>query len=124
MEHKDDKIQWARSTPISEDAGERETLKEVMTRPNEHLWKLFVIPEVNNFLSRKAWIPANISVMKSIGIKPVSVKWVFKIKEEHDGLTCKKSINVVKGYIQVPVVKFIESFFSVVSDNSKGSWWY
>ena len=39
VEHKDDKIQWACSTSISMDAGEPETLKEAMTRPNGHLWK-------------------------------------------------------------------------------------
>ena len=39
MEHKDDEIQWACSTSIHTDAGEPETLKEAMTRPNGHLWK-------------------------------------------------------------------------------------
>ena len=38
MEHEDDEIQWACSTSISTDAGEPDTLKEAMTRPNGHLW--------------------------------------------------------------------------------------
>ena len=37
VEHEDDKIQWACSTSIYTDAGEPETLKEAMTRPNGHL---------------------------------------------------------------------------------------
>ena len=44
------------------------------------------ISEVNNILSRKAWIPTKISVVKSKGRKPVPVKWVFKSKEEAAGL--------------------------------------
>ena len=55
-EHEDDEIQRVRSTSISTDSGEPETLKEVMTRPNGHLWKMSTMSEVNNFLSRKAWI--------------------------------------------------------------------
>ena len=34
--HKYDEIQWACSTYISTDAGEPDTLKEAMTRPNRH----------------------------------------------------------------------------------------
>ena len=37
-EHKDDEIQWVFSTYIFTVAGETETLKEAMTRPNGHLW--------------------------------------------------------------------------------------
>ena len=36
VEHEAVKIQWACSTPISADAGEPETVKEAMTRPNGH----------------------------------------------------------------------------------------
>ena len=64
------------------------------------------ISEVNNFLSRKAWILTKISVVKSKGIKPIPVKWVFKSKEEADGLIHMKSINVLKRYMQVPGVDF------------------
>ena len=37
MDHEDDEIQWACSTSISTGAGELETLKEAMTRPNGNL---------------------------------------------------------------------------------------
>ena len=71
---------------ISTDSGEPDTLKEAMTRPNRHLWKMSAISEVNNFLSRKAWIPTKRSVIKAKGRKLVTVKWLFKIKEEAGGL--------------------------------------
>ena len=76
------------------------------------------ISEVNNFLSTKAWIPTKRSVVKSKGRKPVLVKGVFNSKEEAEVLICLKSINVVKGYMQVMGVDSIESFSPVASDTS------
>ena len=58
------------------------------------------------------------SVVKEKGRKPVPVKWVFNSKEDFVGLIGLKSINVVKGYIQVPGVDCIKSFSSVTSDTS------
>ena len=118
VEHEDDEIQWACSMSISTDSGDPETLKEALTKPNGHFWKMSAISEVSNFLSRKAWIPKKISAVKSKGRKPVPVKWVFKSREEPDGLNRLKSRNVVKGCMQVPEVYFIESFPPVASDTS------
>ena len=42
----------------------------------------------------------------------------MKIKEEAGGLICLKSINVVKGCMQVLGVDFTESFSPVASDTS------
>ena len=81
-----------------------------MTIPNGHLWKVSAISEVIHFLSRKAWIPINSSKVKSKGRNTVPVKWVLNGKEETDGLISLKSVNVVKGYIQVPEVDYTESF--------------
>ena len=55
-----------------------------MTRPNGHLWKLSAISEVNNFISRKLWIPTKRSFVKAKGRNPVPVKWLFNGKEEPD----------------------------------------
>ena len=85
-----------------------------MTRPNGNLWKMSAISEVNNFLSRKAWIPTKRIVVKSKGRKPVPVKWVFKSKEEAGGLIRLKSRNLVGVYMQVLGVDFTESFSPVV----------
>ena len=56
--------------------------------------------------------------MKAKGKNPVPVKWVFKSKEKTDGLICMKSINVVKGYMQVPGVELTDSFSPVTPDTS------
>ena len=48
-------------------------------------------------MSGKAWIKTKRRTVKAKDIKPVPVEWVFKSKEEPDGLICLKSINVVKG---------------------------
>ena len=56
------------------DYGEPETLKEAMTKLNGNLWKMYVISEVNNFLSRKAWISKKRSAVKSKGRKPEPIK--------------------------------------------------
>ena len=56
VEHEEDEIQWECSTSIYTDAGEPQTLKEAMKRPTGNLCKMLEIYEVNNFMSRKAWI--------------------------------------------------------------------
>ena len=53
--------------------------------------------------------------MKAKVRNPVPVKWVFKIKEDPGRLICMELINVVKGYMQLPLIRFIESFLSVAS---------
>ena len=60
------------------------------------------ISEVNNFLTRKAWIPTKISVVKAKGRNLVTVKWVLNSKEEAESLILLKYRNVFKGYMQVP----------------------
>ena len=74
VKQEDDKIHRACSTSTSMGAGEPETLKEVMTMPNGHLWGVSAIYEVGSVLSRKSWIPKNISVVKVKGRKTVPVK--------------------------------------------------
>ena len=74
--------------------------------------------EGNKFLSRKAWIIIKIIKVKSKGRELVPVNWVFKIKEEHDGLIHLKLRNVVKGYMQVPGVDNTESFSLFATDMS------
>ena len=96
VEHKYDKIQWACSTSISTDNGEPDTLKEAMMRPNIYLWKISVISEVKILMSRKAWILTKRSVIKAKVRKLVPAKWVFKSKEEAEGLIFLKSRSAVK----------------------------
>ena len=74
VEHKEDEIQRACSMYISTDSGEPYTLKESTTSPNGHVCKMSAISEVNNFLSRKAWIPTKRSAAKAKYRKSVPVK--------------------------------------------------
>ena len=67
---------------------------------------------------RKAWIPINIITVKSKGRNPVPVKCLFMSKEDPDRSIRLNSRSIVKGYMQVPGVKFTESFFPVATDTS------
>ena len=51
-----------------------------MPIPNEFFWKMSAIYEINNVLSRKAWILIKKIKVKSKGENPVPVKWLFKGK--------------------------------------------
>ena len=106
MEHEDYEMHWACNTSIYTDAREPETLKESITSSNGHLWKMSEISEVKTFLSRKAWIRIKKIILKAKVRKPVPVKLVFNSKEESDRLIHLKSRNLVKGYMQVPVVDY------------------
>ena len=118
VEHKDDKIQWVCSTPISTDDEGPETLKEAMTRPIGHLWKISVISEVKKFLSGESCITVKIRVVKDKSRNPVPIKWVFNSKEEAGGLIRLMSRNVVNRYMQFLGVDFTGSFSSVTSYTS------
>ena len=56
-----------------------------MSRKILNLWKMSAVSEINNFLSRKAWIPIKRSKVKAKRSKPVPMKWVFDSKEDTDG---------------------------------------
>ena len=60
----------------------------------------------------------NRSVIKAKVKNPVPFKWVFKSREEADGLFCLKSINVVMGNMQVPWFEYTDSFSPFVSKTS------
>ena len=60
----------------------------------------------------------NTSAVKAKVRKPVYIKWIFKSKEEADGLIRLKSRNIVNGYMQVPLVDYTESFSLVTTDTS------
>ena len=87
-----------------------------MTRTDRNQYKMSVIYEVKKFLSRKVCITTKRSSVKYKRRNPVPIKWVFKSKEETDGLIRLKQRNVVKGYMQVARVDFTESFQTLESD--------
>ena len=69
--------------------------------------------EVLNFINRDAWKKIERTLGSKLGKKPVPLKWIFKIKEEHHGGLRYKSRIIVKGYIQIPGADFTESFSPV-----------
>ncbi len=71
-----------------------------------------------NFINRDTWTKIERSVIRKLARKPVPVKWIFKVKEEHHGGIRYKSSVVVKGYMQIPGVDFTESFSPVATDTS------
>ena len=75
-----------------------------MSRPTVHSWKISAIYEVNNFLTRKSWIPIKMSKVKAKDRNPVPLKWEFSSKEEPVVLIRPKSRNEVKGYVKAPGV--------------------
>ena len=69
-----------------------------------------------NFIKRNAWYKVKRTKMLKLGRKAIKVKWVFKVKHEHDGSTRKKSRCVVQGFMQMPGVDYTESFSPVATD--------
>ena len=50
----------------------------------------------------------------SIGKKALHNKWVYRIKNEHDGSKHYKARLVVKGFQQKEGINYVEIFFPVV----------
>ena len=76
------------------------------------------IPEAIFFCQERPGFQQRETFVKAKGRKPVPVKWVFKSMEEAEGFIFLKSRNVVKVYMQVPLVEFKKSFYPVASDTS------
>ena len=82
----------------------------------------------NEAVDHKEWMRAMSKELKSItnnkmwtltdappGVKPIGLKWVFKIKRDADGyITRHKARLVAKGYVQHAGVDFDEVFTLVV----------
>ena len=81
----------------------------------------------NEAVDHKEWMRAMSKELKSItdkmwtltdtlpGVKPIGLKWVFKIKHDADGyITRHKARLVAKGYVQHAGVDFDEVFTPVV----------
>ena len=111
-------LEFAYNTAMTSDEGEPQTFKEIMQSKNAALWKLSAIAEVNNFLYCKAWTPVKLTTVKKLGRKPISTKWVFKIKNEWTSEYHLKCRIVTLRYMQVPGVEFTEKFSPVANDTS------
>ena len=68
-----------------------------------------IADEYRSHKENRTWKPANLL----LGRKPLSTKWVFKIKTNPDGSLRYKSRLVVKGFEQREGIDFQETFAPV-----------
>nr|GEU66160.1 retrovirus-related Pol polyprotein from transposon TNT 1-94 [Tanacetum cinerariifolium] len=86
---------------------ELKTVKEALTDP---AWIESMQEELHQFIRHDVWE----LVSSSDGIKPLTLKWLFKNKhDEQNTVNCKKIRLVVRGYRQEEGIDFEESFAPV-----------
>jgi Reverse transcriptase (RNA-dependent DNA polymerase) len=68
---------------------------------------------------RGVWKPVSRKmVTEQMKRKLISTKWIFKKKTEQDNTIRHKARVVSRGFMQIPVVDYSESFAPVASDTS------
>jgi hypothetical protein len=86
------------------------TVREEVDAKDGKLWKKAIVEEMTTLDKNEAWDLVELS----IGINPISNKWVFKKKLNAEGKVEKyKAQLVTKGYSQVEGIDFGEFFYSV-----------
>ena len=76
------------------DGRELECYDEALQDENSSKWELAMKDEMDSLLGNQTWELTELPV----GKKALHNKWVYKIKNEHDGSKCYKTILVVKGF--------------------------
>ncbi|NWD34211.1 hypothetical protein HX793_30945, partial [Pseudomonas reactans] len=73
-------------------------------------WVKAMNAEISSINKNNTWTLVN----KPMGVKPIGLKWVFKLKKNADGTINKhKARLVAKGYVQQPGIDFQEVFAPV-----------
>ncbi|CAI7795266.1 unnamed protein product [Closterium sp. NIES-54] len=91
--------------------GEPATLEEALSGPQKEEWKAAMDAEFNSLIEIETWELVELPE----GRRPISSKWVFKVKSGADGaLERFKSRLVAKGFQQKEKVDFGEIFTPVV----------
>ena len=96
------------------DEGEPEDYIEACQTTDANKWKLAMIEEMKSLISNQTWELAKLPM----GKKAVHNKWVYRMKEEHDGSKRYKARLVVKGFQQKEGVDNTEIFAPVVKLNT------
>ena len=102
------------NTAIVSDPGEPKNVNQAFSKG----WHDPMASEVMNFINRDAWTKTEKSLVTKLGRKPIGTKWVYKVKNLHDGTTKRKARCVVQGFRQIPGVDFTESFSPVATDTA------
>ena len=76
------------------DGGEPECYDEVLQDENSSKWELAMKDEMNSLLGNQTWELTELLV----GKKTLHNKWVYRIKNKHDGSKRYKARLVVKGF--------------------------
>ena len=78
------------------DGGEPECYDEALQDENSSKWELAMKDEMDSLLENQTWELTELPE----GKKALHNKWVYRIKNEHDGSKRYKSRLVVKGFQQ------------------------
>ncbi|CAI7874999.1 unnamed protein product [Closterium sp. NIES-54] len=107
-EEDDEEMAFCFFTPLP---GEPATLEEALSGPQKEEWKAAMDAEFNSLIENGTWELVELPE----GRRPISSKWVFKVKSGADGaLERFKSHFVAKGFQQKEKVDFKEIFAPVV----------
>ncbi|KAK0573601.1 hypothetical protein LWI29_010645 [Acer saccharum] len=93
-----------------QDAREPECYDEACQGEDANKWELAMNDEMKSLVSNQTWELAKLPE----GKKALQNKWVFRIKEEHDGSKRYKARLVVKGFQQKEGIDYTDIFSPVV----------
>ena len=100
------------------DGGEPECYDKTLQDENSSKWELSIKDEMNSLLRNQTWELTELLV----GKKVLHNKWVYRIKNKHDGSKHYKARLVVKGFQQKEGIDYTEIFSPVVK-MSKSDWY-
>lgn len=96
------------------DGGEPECYDEVCQTKDASKWELAMKDEMKSLISNQTWKLDELPM----GKKALHNKWVYQVKEEHDGSKRYKARLVVKGFQQKEGVDYTDIFSPVVKLNT------